>query len=411
MTGEMIILAGYDIIAQLYKGRRSAIFRALRSRDQRLVILKTPITDFPIVEHIARLRHEFALGSALADPHIILYHTFEDPPDGPFLVAEDFDAVALAHLIPHDGFELTAFLHIAIQLARGLEAMQRAGVLHKNINPSNIVINAETLTAKFIDFSSASQLTREPQQVRNLHRLGGNLAYMAPEQTGRMHQQVDCRTDMYALGVTFYQMLTGSLPFQSDNALEIVHAHLAVTPTAIEAMHPHVPRMVSAIIAKQLAKHPEERYQSAYGLRQDLEACRTQWTERGIVDAFPLARHDRPVGWHLSQKLYGREPEVHALLEAFERVALGHTELLLVTGYSGIGKTSLVRAIQTPGAATPGLLRQRQVRAIRAEYPLQCRASGVSAAPQTDPDGERCRHRRMARAPAARLTARCAGPH
>jgi len=176
----MIMLAGYDIIAQLYKGRRSAIFRALRSRDQTPVILKTPITDFPIAEHIARLRHEFALGSALTDPHIILYHTFEDSPAGPFLVAEDFDAVALVHLIPEDGFELTAFLHLAVQLARGLEAMQRVGIMHKNINPSNIAINAETLTAKFIDFSAASQFTREPQQVRNLHRLEGTLAYMAP---------------------------------------------------------------------------------------------------------------------------------------------------------------------------------------------------------------------------------------
>src|SRR5262245_62640290 len=170
--------------------------------------------------------------------------------------------------------------------------MQRAGVTHKNINPSNITLTAETLTAKFIDFSSASQLTREPQQVHNLHRLEGTRAYMAPEQTGRMHQQVDTRTDMYALGVTFYQMLTGSLPFQSDNALEIVHAHLAVTPTEIEAINPHVPRMVSAIIAKQLAKHPEERYQSAYSLRQDLEACRAQWLERGVVDDFPLACDD-----------------------------------------------------------------------------------------------------------------------
>jgi serine/threonine protein kinase len=160
MPGEMIMLAGYDIIAQVYQGRRSAIFRAVRSQDQQPVILKTPTTDFPIVEHIARLRHEFALGSALADPHIILYHTFEDSPDGPFLVVEDFEAVALAHLIPEDGFELTAFLHIAIQLAWGLEAMQRTGIMHKNINPSNIALNAETLTAKFIDFSAASQLTR-----------------------------------------------------------------------------------------------------------------------------------------------------------------------------------------------------------------------------------------------------------
>src|SRR5215510_8412394 len=127
MTGKMFMLAGYDSIAQIYKGRRSAIFRALRSRDQQPVILKTPITDFPIVEHIARLRHEFALGSPLADPHTILYHAFDDSPDGPFLVTEDFDAVVLEHLIPEDGFELITFLHIALQLARGLEAMQRAG--------------------------------------------------------------------------------------------------------------------------------------------------------------------------------------------------------------------------------------------------------------------------------------------
>jgi predicted ATPase/transcriptional regulator with GAF, ATPase, and Fis domain len=344
----MSMPAGYDIIAQIYQGRRSAIFRALRSRDQHPVILKTLRTAFPTAEHLTRLRQEFALGSVLADPHIIRYHAFEDSPDGPFLVEEDCDGVALVHLMPEEGFALTTFLPLAIQLAQGLEAMQRAGILHHNINPSNIVLNAETLTAKFIDFSSASHLTREPQQVRNLHRLAGTLVYMAPEQTGRMNQQVDCRTDMYALGVTFYQMLTGAVPFRSDNALEIVHAHLAVMPTAIEATHPHVPRLVSAIIAKLLAKHPEERYQSAYGLRQDLEACHTQWMESGVVDAFPLARHDRPAEWHLSHKLYGREHEVHTLLEVYERVALGHTELLLVTGYSGIGKTSLVRELQTP---------------------------------------------------------------
>lgn len=259
----MIMPAGYDIIAQIYQGRRSAIFRALRSRDQQPVILKTLRRAFPTAEHMTRLRQEFALGSALSDPHIIRYHAFEDSPDGPFLVEEDCDAVALVHLMPEEGFDLTTFLHLAVQLAQGLEAMQRAGIMHQNINPGNIVLNAETLTAKFIDFGSASHLTREPQQVRSLHRLAGTLAYMAPEQTGRMNQQVDGRTDMYALGVTFYQMLTGSVPFRSDNALEIVHAHLAVTPTAIEAIQPHVPRMVSAIIAKLLAKHPEERYQSA----------------------------------------------------------------------------------------------------------------------------------------------------
>src|SRR5262245_55243784 len=130
MTGKMIMLAGYDIIAQIYKGRRSAIFRALRSLCQQPVSLETPTTDYTLAEHITRLRHEVALGSTLTDPHILLYHALEDFPDGPFLVTEDFDAVALEHLIPHDGFELTAFLHIAVQLAQGLEAMQRAGIMH-----------------------------------------------------------------------------------------------------------------------------------------------------------------------------------------------------------------------------------------------------------------------------------------
>jgi transcriptional regulator of acetoin/glycerol metabolism len=172
-----------------------------------------------------------------------------------------------------------------------------------------------------------------------------------------------------------------------------------------------VPRMVSAIIAKQLAKHPEERYQSAYGLRQDLEACRTQWMERGVVDDFPLARHDRPAGWHLSQKLYGREPEVHTLLEAFERVVLGHTELLLVTGYSGIGKTSLVRAIHTPVLRHQGYYISGKFDQYERNIPYSAILQAFRQLLKQILTERRCCHRCMARAPAARLTAQCAGPH
>ena len=256
--------------------------------------------------------------------------------------------------MPARGFALTAFLRIAMQLAAGLEAMHRSGVMHLQIHPYNIVINPDTGVVKFIDFGMASRRQQDAQQVMSPYGLERPLAYLAPEQTGRMHQAIDHRTDLYALGVTFYQMLTGAVPFPSHDPLEVLHGHLAITPTPVQDVHPSIPHPVSAMVEKLLAKSSDARYQSASGLKKDVETCLEQWTGDRLYRRFCASRKTMSLTrFQLPQKLYGREREVHALLEAFARVAAGHTEVILVAGYSGIGKTSVVSAIHTP------LLRQR----------------------------------------------------
>jgi len=349
----MLKLSGYEIHEQLYTGTRSQIFRARRSVGQQPVIIKIAAQEFPSPQALTRLHHEFDIGSTIDAPHVIHYYALEDSLHGLALIAEDFGAEALALMIPARGFDHTAFLPIAIQLAKGLEAMHRSGVMYLQIHPHNIVINPDTRVVKFIDFGMASRLKQDTQQATSPYRLEGSLAYLPPEQSGRTHQAIDYRTDLYSLGVTFYQMLTGSVPFPSNDPLEVIHGHLAISPKPVVEVSPHVPQPVSAIVEKLLAKSSDARYQSASGLKKDLETCLKQWTETGYVEHFALAQDDFPERFQLPQKLYGREREVDALMEAFERVAAGHTEVILVAGYSGIGKTSLVSEIHTP------ILRQR----------------------------------------------------
>jgi predicted ATPase/transcriptional regulator with GAF, ATPase, and Fis domain len=349
----MLKLSGYEIHEQLSTSTRSQIFRARRSADQQPVIIKIPAPEFPTPQDLSRFRHEFDMGGAIDDPHVIHYDALEDYSHGLALIQEDFGAEALAQVIPARGLELSAFLPIAMQLAAGLEAIHRSGVTHRQIHPHNLVINPDTRVVKFIDFGMASRLKQDTQPATSPNRLEGSLAYLSPEQTGRMRQAIDDRTDLYSLGVTFYQMLTGSVPFPSDDPLEVIHGHLAIRPKPVREVSPHVPQPVSAIVEKLLAKSSDARYQSASGLKKDLETCLKQWTATGSVEHFAIPQDDVPERFQLPQKLYGREREVDALLEAFERVAAGHTEVILVAGYSGIGKTSVVSEIHKP------LLRQR----------------------------------------------------
>jgi predicted ATPase len=344
----MITLSGYDIGERLHTGTRSTVVRARRSADLQPVILKIPTPEFPSPEDLNRLRHEFSIGRAIDDRHVIHYDALEDYHHGLALVEEDFGAVALATVIPEGGFELAAFLQIALQLVEGLEAIHRSGVTHRHLHPHNIIINPATRVVKIVDFGRASRLKQDIQQATSLFRLEGPVAYLSPEQTGRMNHMIDSRSDLYTLGVTFYQMLSGALPFQSEDALELVHSHLARIPRPLDEIAPHVPKAAAAIVAKLLAKRPEERYQSAYGLKSDLETCLEQWTDSGGIASFVLGQDDFSETLQISQKLYGRAEEVKALMWAFDRVAEGHMEILLVGGYSGIGKTSLIHEIHTP---------------------------------------------------------------
>ena len=237
---------------------------------------------------------------------------------------------------------------MAIQIANSLDGLYRHHVIHKDLKPANILINPTTKEVKLIDFSIASLLPRQTQEIQNPNVLEGTLPYISPEQTGRMNRGIDYRTDFYSLGVTFYELLARQLPFQTDDPIELVHCHLAKQPIPVHQLNKSVPLVLSEIVSKLMAKNAENRYQSAIGLKFDLETCLHAWEETGKIASFKLGLRDLCDRFIIPEKLYGRESEVFSLLAAFERVSAGSAEMMLVAGFSGIGKTAVVNEVHKP---------------------------------------------------------------
>src|SRR5262249_25855359 len=233
------------------------------------------------------------------------------------------------------------FLHLAIEISAALGRVHAKGLIHKDVKPANVLVHAVSGRVWLTGFGFASELPRERQAAGPPPIIAGTLAYMAPEQTGRMNRSIDSRSDLYSLGVMFYEMLTGALPFVAADPMEWVHCHVARQPTPPAQRVPGIPEPLSAIVMKLLAKDPEERYQSAAGVEADLRRCLAGLEADRRIDPFPLGAHDASDRLLISEKLYGRERETKLLLEAFDRVvASGAPELVLVSGYSGIGKSS-----------------------------------------------------------------------
>ncbi len=238
------------------------------------------------------------------------------------------------------------FLRLAIAVTAALAQVHQRGLVHKDIKPANILVSRTTGEVKLTGFGIASRLPRERQAAAPPESIAGTLAYMAPEQTGRMNRSIDARSDLYALGVTLYQMLTGSLPFTAADPMEWVHCQIARKPVPPSERLETVPAPVSQIVLKLLAKTAEERYQTAAGLERDLRRCLAAWEAEHRIDAFPLGQQDTPDRLLIPEKLYGREREIETLLAAFDRVVTsGRPELVLVSGYSGIGKSAVVHEL------------------------------------------------------------------
>lgn len=347
-------LREYKFIEDIHEGVKTLIYRGRRDRDGRLAIVKTLKAEYPSLEDITQLRHEYKILQLLNGEGIVKSYGLEKNKNGVALILEDFGAHSLAlDLQENPKKTLSEFLNIAIQLAEILAQLHQNEIIHKDIKPHNILINPSTGQVKLTDFSIATRLSRETQNLNNPTLLEGTLAYMSPEQTGRMNRSLDYRTDFYSLGVALYEILAHRLPFESRDPMELVHCHIAKTPVPPHEFNPKVPKAVSAIVMKLLVKRAEERYQSALGLKADLEACQFQLETLGTINNFVPGMRDKSGHFLISQKLYGRAREVTQLLNAFNRVSNGTSEMILVSGYSGIGKTSVVNEVHKP------ILRQR----------------------------------------------------
>ncbi|MDJ0690898.1 MAG: trifunctional serine/threonine-protein kinase/ATP-binding protein/sensor histidine kinase [Xenococcaceae cyanobacterium MO_188.B32] len=344
----MLKLSGYKIGKKIHIGSRKIIYRGYDKNEQKPVIIKILKSEYPTLQDIAYLRQEYKIANNLNCEGIVKCYSLVKSNNYWALISEDFSGQSLQQLLLSQPIKLSEFLQIALLLVTTIDELHQASIIHKDLKPSNIIINRETGQVKIADFGIASFLSSEQPLISNPNVIEGTLAYMSPEQTGRMNRSLDYRTDFYSLGITFYEILTGRLPFAVKDAMELIHSHLAKQPVPPHQLKAEIPEAVSSIVMKLLAKNAEDRYQSATGLKIDLENCLSQWRIKGKIENFPLAQKDKGNRLLLPQKLYGRKAEVAALLNAFERIKIGKVELVLVSGYSGIGKTSVINEIHKP---------------------------------------------------------------
>ncbi|MBN2576283.1 MAG: AAA family ATPase [Deltaproteobacteria bacterium] len=332
---------GFSIAAKIRENGEAALFRGFRNADRRPVLLKIPHGGRPTTPQLARLRHEHSILASLAAPGVVRGLGIEDLGDGVALVMEYPGDQSLDRLVEPRRLGLPAFLRLAIAMAEAVEAVHRHHIIHKDIKPGNFFCDGAGRVT-LIEFGAATHLTLEDRRRTPVGRLEGTLAYMSPEQTGRMNRSVDRRADLYSLGVALYELGTGVLPFASDDPLELLHSHIARSPLPLHMIRSDWPRVVSEIVMRLLAKNAEDRYQDISGLKADLVRCRDLLDRTGTIPAFTLGERDFSDELRIPQKLYGRERELATLLATFERTCQGSAELLLVSGYSGVGKSVLV---------------------------------------------------------------------
>ncbi len=343
----MLTIPGYTLRGAIKATGANLSFHAVRDSDGLQLILKTPMAASPGPREHERYRREFGILQRLRDVRgVPRVHACEQIQNRPVLLLEEVEGVPLSELTGKP-FEVLRALELGISLASTLAELHRRGIVHKDLKPSNVILTPSGET-RLIDFGTASlQLVEHVDSVQ-ASLIEGTLAYMSPEQTGRMNRSVDYRTDLYSLGITLYELLTGSRPFHGRDALEWFHAHMAQAPQPPIERVRELPPVLSAIVLKLLAKVAEERYQSAEGVRADLERCR-QGLLQGTPEDFLPGVHDVPTRFQLPQRLYGRTAHAAALLQGFERVAQhGLPELILVRGYSGIGKSAVVHELHKP---------------------------------------------------------------
>ncbi|MFM9434755.1 putative ATPase/serine/threonine protein kinase [Janthinobacterium sp. CG_23.3] len=359
----------YEIIESLHSSARSLVYRARSTHDRSALIVKILNQNFPSFQEVAQFKREYAIAQRCGDAGVVRPLALRRQAGRWTIIQEDIGGDSLNKLLrglaanadamTPAALPLADFFEIALQLCAALEVVHANSVIHKDINPANLVWNAERRRLQLIDFGISCELEQETATAAHPRTLEGTLHYMAPEQTGRMNRVVDYRADYYAIGATLYELLTGQPPFAAADAMELVHCHLARAPDWSLPPLENLPGPLLAVLQRLLEKNAEQRYQSLHGLKRDLQRCQALARPPGLAGEgdgdgegeHGAGRSDHSGRLLIPQKLYGRVADVATLLDAFERASAGPSEMLLLAGYSGIGKSAVVHEVHKPIAA------------------------------------------------------------
>ena len=345
----MFQFPNYTLTEKISEDSKNFVYRGYHYPDHQPVLIKILKERYPSIQQIARLHYEQDITKDLNLKNVIRIYDLQKYDHTYAMIFEDIQGEALSTILATHQLDLVTSLRIALQVTEALEELHAHHIIHKNINPDSIIVNLETGETKLTDLSFASKGFALIQASVNLSHLSEKqVMYISPEQTGRMNRDLDYRTDFYSLGAVLYEMFMGCPPFQSSERIELVHCHLAKQPEVPHLVIPFFPKVLSQIILKLLEKTAEARYQSAYGLKMDLTTCLNQLQIKRNIEEFTCGLRDVNDKFSIPQKLYGRETEIHHLLQSFKYVCQGHRHILLITGYSGMGKTSIVQEIYQP---------------------------------------------------------------
>ncbi|OHD65722.1 MAG: hypothetical protein A2176_13895 [Spirochaetes bacterium RBG_13_51_14] len=348
----MLFISGYDTIAETHRGTRHITYTGVQSTTGRQVIIKYFPFDKLTSSHIVQLTYEYEQAKHIDSNNVARVYIFEKIRDqnwnGLMFFIENPTGITLREYSLQKKIQPREFLDIAIQIARGLKEIHQNEIIHSDINPGSIIVNPETRNVKIRDFGFNSITAYKTEDIYNPEVIVNNLPYISPEQTGRINRSIDYRSDFYSLGITLYELLTGEPPFPSSDPLEIIHSHMARLPQPPTAVKEDIPQMISTIIMKMMAKNPENRYQSAHGIISDLEECMRQLKATGRIELFTPGKSDIQDKFIIPQKLYGRTREIDALISLFDQTRQGPIRVLLVSGYAGIGKTTLIHELYKP---------------------------------------------------------------
>ncbi|CAK0746592.1 hypothetical protein CCP4SC76_1710008 [Gammaproteobacteria bacterium] len=343
----------HQVTEIIHESSNSIIYRAISQKTGQSIILKKLREEYPSPQRVTGFQREYQILRSFQDTRILQAYDIKLWKNSLVIVMEDFGGQSLNRLITSPGLNVPSFLEQAIQMTEALSIVHKKHIIHKDINPSNILLNLQTGQIKLTDFGISTSLRHETHGAFNPNMLEGTLAYISPEQTGRMNRPVDYRSDLYSLGATFYFMLTGDAPFLFNDPMELVHAHIAKTPSFSD--RPNIQHILSGIILRLMEKTAESRYQSALSLKHDLELCKTKLDLSQKITNFSLGQADHFNQFLIPSKLYGREKEIKILLDSFDRIYSGKSELIMVSGYSGIGKSAIVQEVHKPIVEKKGI--------------------------------------------------------